>query len=99
MMFNNMDRHLLGRLTAEPILSELRNAQSDDEATRIATAYFSESARSLHQLVVNIRGMSNQDVMKFRLVNRLIDKPEILDELRERLESDEIVEWDDNPTE
>ncbi len=92
-MFSNEYRRLLERLTAEPILTELRNAQSDDEATRIATAYFSEAARSLSQLVADIRSMSDQDIMQFRLVNRLIDKPEILDEIRERLD-EEPVDWD-----
>ena len=43
-----------------------------------------------------------EERLKSVFLRRILERPEILDELRERLESDDVVEWNDfevEPTE
>jgi uncharacterized protein YqeY len=96
------EAELLATLTAEPLLSQIRGARANGRAIGMAMKHFKDNdidviGNEVAEVVAKVRGMSDKDVMGFRLVKRLIEKPEILDDLRQRIENEEIVDWDGNP--
>lgn len=94
------ERQLMATLTSEPLLSEITGVLSDGQATGLAMKHFKQNqigviGGEVAKIVAEVRGMSEKDIMGFRMANRLIENPEILDDLKDRLENDEIVDWED----